>query len=222
MKTINTGIKNKIRAWWDNAHQDYDQVQAHGVHSEQEKEMWRNTVTQILGIGEELKILDIGTGTGFLALLLAEIGHDVIGADWSKSKLEKAKQKIKNTNIPIKFVMEDAEKLSFKDNLFDAVISRHLIWTLANPEAAFKEWTRVTKHGGKVMVDVPGRHSHVGGHHFGEEIGKELPFYNGADPEEIVKMFENAGLVNVSVQSFKKSDDRYKSAFLVKGEKYGR
>ena len=51
---------------------------------------------------------------------------------------------------------------------------------------------------------------------------QELPFYNGADPEEIVKMFENAGLVNVSVQSFKKSDDRYKSAFLVKGEKYGR
>lgn len=134
------------------------------------------------------------------------------GADWSKSKLEKAKQKIKNTNIPIKFVMEDAEKLSFEDNLFDAVVSRHLIWTLANPKAAFKEWARVTKPGGKVIVDVPEKYSHVGSHHFGEGIGKELPFYNGADPEEIVKMFEDARLVNVSVQSFKKLT-------LVKGEK---
>ena len=214
---MKSGIKDEIRAWWDNAHQDYDRVQAHGVHSEQEKEMWRNALTQLLGTGEKLKILDIGTGTGFLALLLAEMGHDVTGADWSESKLEKAKEKIKNTNIPIMFVIEDAEELSFEDNLFDAVVSRHLIWTLANPKSAFKEWARVSKYGGKIIVDVPGKNSHLENHHFGKEIGKELPFYNGADPEEIAKMFEDAGLVNVSVQKLKKSENRFN--FLAIGEK---
>ncbi len=209
---MNSEIKYRIREWWDNPNQNYDCVHAHGVHSEQEKEIWRNALTQLLGIEKKLKILDIGTGTGFLALLLAEMGHDVTGADWSKSKLEEAKQKIKNTNIPIKFVMEDAEKLSFDGNLFDAVVSRHLIWTLTNPKAVIDEWMRVTKPSGKVIVDVPEKYSHVGNHHFGEEIGKELPFYNGADPEEIVKMFKDAKLVNVSVQSFKKLT-------LVKGEK---
>lgn len=217
MRAIDTEIKDKIRAWWDNAHQNYDQVPAHGVNSEQEKELWRNALSQLLGTEKNLEILDIGTGTGFLALLLAEMGHAVTGADWSKSKLEKAKEKIKNSNIPIKFVIGDAENLSFADNLFDAVVSRHLIWTLTNPKAGFKEWARVTKPGGKIIVDVPEKISHFGSHHFGEGIGKGLPFYNGADPEEIVKMFEDAGLVNISVQSFKKSNDRL--SFLVNGKK---
>ncbi len=149
------------------------------------------------------------------------MGHDVTGADFSKNKLESAKEKEeekgRRTNIPVKFVVEDAEALSFADDLFDAVVSRHLIWTLADPEAAFREWKRVTKPGGKVVVDVPGRHSHLGEHHFGEEIGRELPFYNGADPEEIVRMLEDAGLVNVVVQGFKKSGDRFN--FLVVGER---
>lgn len=217
MKSTNTGIKDEIRAWWNNPYQDYDRVQAHGVHSVQEKELWRNALTQLIGTAEKQKILDIGTGTGFLALLLADMGHEVTGADWAESKLEKAKEKVMNTNIPIKFVIEDAEELSFEDNLFDAVLSRHVIWTLANPKLSFKEWTRVTKPGGKVIVDVPKKKSHVGSHHFGEEIGKELPFYNGADPEEIAKILEDMGLVKVSVQNFKKSENSFD--FLVIAEK---
>jgi len=70
----------------------------------------------------------------------------------------------------------------------------------------------VTKPGGKVLTDIPTKRSHHGDHHFGEEIGKELPFYNGADPGEVISMFEVAGLVNVSVRVFNKM-------MLVEGEK---
>ncbi|MBE0524690.1 MAG: methyltransferase domain-containing protein [Methanosarcinales archaeon] len=210
MESRNTEIKDKIRAFWDNPHQNYDRVHAHGVYSELENEIWRNALTQLLG-EKKLKILDIGTGTGFLALLLAEMGHNVTGADWSNSKLEEAKKKIKG-EITIKFVKEDAEDLSFEGDIFDAVVSRHVIWTLTNPKAVINELIRVTKPKGQIIVDVPEKNSHVGNHHFGEEIGKELPFYNGADPEEVVKMFEEAGLGNISVRNFEKMT-------LVKGEK---
>ena len=194
-------VKQQIRAWWDDAHHDYDSIPEHRVHSKEEKGLWRDALTKSFGTTQRLKILDMGTGTGFLALLLAEMGHDVTGADWSKSKLNEADEKINNSDISVKFVIEDAEDLSFEDGMFDAVVSRHLIWTLSDPAAAFKEWVRVTKPGGRVLTDVP-KHSHHKSHHFGEGIGRELPFYNGADPEEVVSMFEGAGLTNVSVRGF--------------------
>ncbi|MDQ1252626.1 MAG: hypothetical protein QG646_1758 [Euryarchaeota archaeon] len=205
-------VKPKIREWWNNAEHDYDAIAAHGVHSETEKELWTEVITQLLGAEQKLKILDMGTGTGFLALLLAEMGHDVIGADWAESKLDKAKEKMKRTGSVVNFVVEDAENLSFEAEQFDAVVSRHLIWTLANPASAFKEWARVTKSGGKVLTDIPVKHSHHGDHHFGENIGKELPFYNGADPGDVICMFESVGLVNVSVRVFNKM-------MLVEGDK---
>jgi ubiquinone/menaquinone biosynthesis C-methylase UbiE len=144
--------------------------------------------------------------------LLAGLGYDVTGADWAKSKLEKAQEKMEKAEKCVNFVVEDAENLSFEAEQFDAVVSRHLIWTLANPDSAFKEWARVTKPGGKVLTDIPSKRAHPGNHHFGEEIGKELPFYNGADPGEVISMFEAAGLVNVSVRVFNKM-------MLVEGEK---
>ncbi|MEA1905631.1 MAG: methyltransferase domain-containing protein [Euryarchaeota archaeon] len=195
-------VKQQIREWWDNSHHDYDNIPEHRVHSKEEKEIWRDALTKSFGTTQRLKVLDMGTGTGFLALLLAEMGHDVTGADWSKSKLNEANEKIKNSDIPVEFVIGDAEDLSFEDGLFDAVVSRHLIWTLADPATAFREWARVVTPGGRVITDVPGKHHHPGSHHFGEEIGRELPFYNGADPVEIVRMFEAVGLINSSVRRF--------------------
>lgn len=205
-------VKSQVKEWWNAAEHDYDAVEAHGVHSEEEKELWTAVITQLLGTDQKLKILDMGTGTGFLALLLAELGYEVTGADWAANKLEKAKQKTEKTGNFVHFVVEDAENLSFEAEQFDAVVSRHLIWTLANPDSAFKEWARVTKSGGKILTDIPAKRSHPGSHHFGEKIGKELPFYNGADPGEVISMFEAAGLVNVSVRVFNKM-------MLVDGEK---
>ncbi len=219
MDSNKSEIKEKIRAFWDNSHQNYDAVAAHGVHSEIEKEMWRKGMTTLMGPEKNLKILDIGTGTGFLALLLAKMGYNVTGADWAASKILQAKEKATSSNIAVQFQVQDAEKLSLESNVFDAVVSRHVIWTLSDPYAAAREWVRVTKPGGKVIVDIPRMGSHSGSHHFGEEIGKSLPFYNGADPEKIEEILKDAGLTNIGTLMLETSGDEEKKTLLIYGEK---
>ena len=217
MEQNKSEIKEKIRAFWDNPHHNYDA--GHGVHDPAEKEMWRDGMAQLLGPDKSKKILDIGTGTGFLALLLAEMGYDVTGVDWAKTKIQKAMDKATASKIKVNFEVQDAETLSFPDGSFDAVVSRHVIWTLADPFGATRDWSRVVRPGGMVIADVPHKKSHSGSHHFGEEVGKNLPFYNGAQPESVAEMFKEAGLTNVDMIILTKSDDQEKTTFLVHGNK---
>jgi len=212
-----TKIKEKIRAFWDNPTHNYDA--GHGVNDPIEKDMWRKGMSQLLGPDKNLRILDIGTGTGFLAMLLAEMGYGVVGVDWAENKLRLAKEKAANAKIPVNFELQDAETLSFPDGSFDAVVSRHVIWTLANPDAAARDWVRVVRNGGLIVADVPPKNSHSGSHHFGAEVGKNLPFYNGADPESILEMLKAAGVANLDTLMLERTDDQGRPTLLVFGKK---
>ena len=116
-------LKNSIRERWD-ANQNYDSGHAHGVNSETEKELWGNGISELVGNNPDIKILDIGTGTGFLALLLGGMGYDITAVDWSMTMMQKAKEKASAAKIPIKFEVQDVENLTFSDDSFDAIVSR--------------------------------------------------------------------------------------------------
>lgn len=108
---------------------------------------WKGLLIEVLG-DRELRVLDVGTGTGFIALLLAELGHEVIGVDISEEMLRIAREKARKLNIEnVEFHLADAEELPFPDNTFDAVVARHVIWALPNPEKAYSEWKRVLRPG---------------------------------------------------------------------------
>ncbi len=65
--------------------------------------------------------------------------------------LDKARENALQNGFDIKFAKGDAAELPFEDNKFDIVVSRFVLWTLPNPEAALKEWSRVLKAGGKIV-----------------------------------------------------------------------
>lgn len=212
-------LKNKIKEWWDDPTKDYDGFIGHGVNSEIEKELWRNEISRLLRHKQNPKILDIGTGTGFLALLLAVMGSEITAADWSMTMMQKAIEKAKHAQIPIQFAVQDAENLTFPDASFDAVVSRHVLWTLANPSKAVSEWVRVIKPGGFVITDIPRIGYNSGKHHYGDEIGEELPLGNGAEPEEIVTTFKEAGLSDVNIKIMENQGEQHKKTILIYGEK---
>jgi ubiquinone/menaquinone biosynthesis C-methylase UbiE len=137
--------KEEIKDYWDRMHE-------HAFfRDDAEEKLWKASLNEEFGT-DKLKILDIGTGNGSLALVLAELGHDVIGIDISERMLSVAKEKAKERGVNPDLRIGDAESLEFRDESFDAVVSRIVLWTLPHPEMAINEWRRVLKPHGRAYT----------------------------------------------------------------------
>jgi len=102
-------------------------------------------------VTEDLRVLDIGTGPGFFAIILCELGYDVTAVDLTSAMLEEARNNAGLLAGNIVFSVMDAEALTYGDNSFDVVVSRNLTWNLPHPEKAYAEWVRVLKSGGLLL-----------------------------------------------------------------------
>ena len=151
-RIMNT-LKEEIHAYWTQRAEGYSEYNQQEM-ADARRSMWKNKLLSLLEENfpgknpEELKVLDVGTGPGFFALLLAEAGYQVTAADVTEEMLKEAK---KNTGVfaeKITWKLSDAQKLELGDCEFDAVFSRNVTWNLENPGQAYEEWVRVLKSGG--------------------------------------------------------------------------
>lgn len=105
------------------------------------------------------RVLDVGTGTGIVALQAAKIvgeADKVEGIDLSDGMLKTANQKAKRLNLEtkIKFSRMDAEALEFDEQTFDKVVSLFALLHFPNPLVALQEIFRVLRRGGKFVLAV--------------------------------------------------------------------
>lgn len=145
-------LKKEIRKRWGDRSRTYDNSPGHGIHSDQEKQAWLKILSNALNQKQGLQVLDVGTGTGALALMLAEMGHETMGIDMSERMLERARKKAQTRNLNAAFKVGDAEEPPFEQESFDAIVSRHVLWTLPNPEKAVTQWKRLLKPGGIIVI----------------------------------------------------------------------
>ncbi|MCP9463864.1 MAG: methyltransferase domain-containing protein [Nitrospira sp.] len=105
-----------------------------------------------------LKVLDLGSGTGYPALLAAQtVGASgrVIGVDLAEQMVAAAERKAKRLGLTnITFQQGDVTTLPFEDCSFDAVISRFCLMFLPDVPKALSEIRRVLKPGGWMAVAV--------------------------------------------------------------------
>jgi ubiquinone/menaquinone biosynthesis C-methylase UbiE len=80
------------------------------------------TIVRAGKIHQKTRVLDIGTGTGSLAMHLAEVSANVIGIDVSRPFLTLASNTAKSRGLKAKFIVEDANKLVFQDSEYDIVV----------------------------------------------------------------------------------------------------
>lgn len=91
-------------------------------------------------------VLDIGASTGIIDNYLSKYFKKVTGTDIDKVAISFAKKNFKKKNLVFK--VEDAMKLSFKENSFDVVICTHVYEHVPNSQKLFNEINRVLKPGG--------------------------------------------------------------------------
>jgi len=101
-------------------------------------------------------VLDVGTGTGVLAIEFAKgiPAASVVGLDLSDVALELARDNAQRSRVSsrVSFEKGDAEDMPFEDDTFDLVISGNTLHLLKNPVRMFNEIQRVLKPGGRFLV----------------------------------------------------------------------
>lgn len=99
------------------------------------------------------RILDVGCGSGKLAIECAKRGAEVYGIDVSKNMIELAKKHCIKENVKVKFIVGDALK-GLPQN-FDFSVALGVLEYLENPQILLENMLASVKSGGKVIFSVP-------------------------------------------------------------------
>ena len=152
-KNSKRGKKQQITKMFDTIAGEYDslnRVISFGIDIK-----WRNKVVDVVKEKKPNNILDIATGTGDLAINLANSGaKEIVGLDISRGMLEIGKEKIrlKQLSDVINMQIGDSENLNFSNDSFDAVTVAFGARNFETLEKGLKEIFRVLKPGGIFII----------------------------------------------------------------------
>jgi len=143
-------LNSRIENYWNERSENFGKVRRRELNGA-DFAAWQKILVEHLPQEKNLKILDVGTGAGFFAILLSKLGHIVTGIDSSAKMIEQAKKLSADFDCNINFQKMDAQVLKFAEESFDVVISRNLTWILPDAMEAYREWCRVLKIGGRLL-----------------------------------------------------------------------
>lgn len=146
---------------------------------------------ELAGLG---RVLEIGVGTGRIALPLAEAGVPLVGLDLSRPMLDRLVQNA-GGRAPFPVVQADATALPFGDGSFGAAVAVHVLHLVPGWREAVRELVRAVRPGGRVLVDAGLR----GGplrelrDRFAVETGRARPDLGLGDREDLDRFVESVG-----------------------------
>ena len=134
---------------WDYCADGYDAI-VQNEFAEELAEKWSEILKNHAPC-EKGKVLDIGTGPGFFAVLMGRMGWQVTGIDCSEKRVETAARNAGKAGVHAEFYQMDNHQLDFPEDTFDYIICRNVTWILYDPLRALEEWKRVLKPGGRIL-----------------------------------------------------------------------
>lgn len=121
-----------------------------------------STLVQFSGVNASQTLLDVGCGTGVVALTAARLGAKVCGIDLSPELIKRAKENGSIANVAVDFREGDCESLPYDNNAFDVVLSQFGHMFAPRPKVAIQEMLRVLKPGGTIAFSTWPPHLYVG------------------------------------------------------------
>lgn len=144
-------IEERIENYWKHRSESFSASIKEEMAGSQ-KNVWQLLIKRFAGDREKLRVLDVGTGPGFFAILMAQLGYQVTAVDVSEDMLNQARKNAEQAGVKINFFQGDAQKIDFPSGSFDLIASRNVTWTLPKPLEAYQEWHRLLAENGKVLV----------------------------------------------------------------------
>ncbi len=212
-------VHDQIRDFWDRDAHTYDDSASHAISDPLEAAAWRAAIHRALPEAGA-KVLDAGAGTGALSLLAAELGYDVTALDLSEGMLSKARAKAEAAGSELTFVVGSAAEPP--PGPFDAIMERHVLWTMPDPVKVLRAWRDVTVPGGRLVLfegvwgadtvtqkakdgaaeairRVLGVHEH---HHapYPDDVLSQLPLARMTSPVPLIDMVREAGWRSLRIQ----------------------
>ncbi len=140
----------QVRDYWDVDAATYDHSTGHHPRTLTEQAAWAGALRRLLP-PPPARVLDAGAGTGFLSLLMARAGYRVTALDLAPTMLAQLRTKAERSGLAVETVEGNAADPPRES--FDAVVERHLIWTLPDPRAALEAWRESAPAGVLVLFE---------------------------------------------------------------------
>lgn len=128
------------RTYWDKQAATFDDEADHGLTDPDTRHAWATLLESVLE-DSHCAVVDLGCGTGSLSILLAQRGHPVLGIDVSPNMVERAADKAHLDGLDIEFMAGDVQTIAVPQTPYGAVVSRHLLWAVPDPEALVARWS---------------------------------------------------------------------------------
>ena len=146
-------------------------------------------------VKEKKKVIDIGCGPGTYDRILADMGHDVTGTDYSESMIKVAIEKSK-VDSNINYIITDSYSLPFKEASFDVAICIGLLQYITNEADAITEIKRILKDEGILILITLNSISIM---ELYNRIKRDTSISKLYNPFKLKKLFKTAGFDDIKV-----------------------
>ncbi len=166
---------------------------------------WEATTRVIAKLIDLGTVLDLGSGDGVLAELMAQNTAEYTCVDNNAKAIEAAKARLKHLSN-VKFFQHDIHQLPFDKNYFDCILMLHVLTYSTEPEVVIEQAYNVCKPGGHLLISTLHKHQH-------QTVMSDFGHKNlGFETEQLATWCKAAGFsqVNATVSSQEQRKPHFK------------